>query len=326
MEPRRLGNNIYSHLKWTTILLKATKIEVPFLAKSKVSAYDNKTREDGLVRHSSSHDDDNPEGRAKAGPQISHPNDVSLQMEICKALEIPFEIRKKRMYQSIRSLLQNSNKEKVEEESGVESLLLNKDVIIANPKPNQLVLPDMQTLVLLTKYPRRSKRDESMSIKDDSEIVLGGGSYDNFLPNTRFVLELVPIEEEKCKRFEEGLWIEIQAMGLSKRGGFSYGSSGSGSSGGRGSSSRNGRFGPMPNWSQNSNQQSVASIARDSSQRIGLACRNCGQIRHFIRDYLHFDQSGGQSQRTRLGCYACGQVGHNKRNCPSLHPSGPTMQ
>lgn len=29
---------------------------------------------------------------------------------------------------------------------------------------------------------------------------------------SRFAPELIPTEEEKCRRFEEGLWLDIQAV------------------------------------------------------------------------------------------------------------------
>ncbi|CAL8152261.1 unnamed protein product [Prunus armeniaca] len=50
------------------------------------------------------------------------------------------------------------------------------------------------------------------------------------------------------------------SQGPSKRYGSSSNSAGSGWSGGRGSSSGSGRCGPMPTWSQNSDQQSVVKV------------------------------------------------------------------
>lgn len=96
---------------------------------------------------------------------------------------------------------------------------------------------------------------------------------------SRFAPELIPIEEEKCRHFEKGLWLDIQAVvtattypsmralsagfarrprdafgfrGPSKRGGSNSSSAGSGWFGGHGSRSSSGRSGPRPAWSQHS--------------------------------------------------------------------------
>ncbi|CAL8152230.1 unnamed protein product [Prunus armeniaca] len=160
------------------------------------------------------------------------------------------------------------------------------------------------------------RKTEFLNLKQGSMSVL---EYEHkFNDLSRFAPKLIPNEEGSMsvddlrKEISASLarWRDMSSFGgpsqgPSKRYGSSSNSTGSGWSGGRGSSSGSGRSGPMPTWSQNSDQQSVVITSRDSSWQTSSACHNCGQIGRFMRDCPHLMQSSGPSQRGSTSCFYC---------------------
>ncbi|CAL2255193.1 unnamed protein product [Prunus armeniaca] len=115
------------------------------------------------------------------------------------------------------------------------------------------------------------RKTKFLNLKHGSMPVL---EYEHkFNDISRFAPKLIPNEEGSMSI--DDLRKEIRAssarrtdmssfggpsQGPSKRYGSSSNSAGSGWSGGRGSNSGSGRSGPMPTWSQNSDQQSVVKV------------------------------------------------------------------
>lgn len=175
---------------------------------------------------------------------------------------------------------------------------------------------------------------------------------------SRFAPDMVATEEERCMRFENGLWLDIQgkvtttpystmralaeaadrvertirlSAGRRRRDMSGFGGPSQGPSKRGGSSSSSAGSG----WSggRGSNSSSGRSSSRPVwSQPSGYqpvtssTCFYCGQAGHRKRDCPQRGQQSGPTQRSGVTCFHCGQSGHYRSECPLLTAAGTTGQ
>ncbi|KAI5327427.1 hypothetical protein L3X38_026823 [Prunus dulcis] len=207
--------------------------------------------------------------------------------------------------------------------------------------PAALTWEEFQRVFFDQFYPhsyKNAKKSEFLHLRQGSMSVL---EYEHkFNELSRFAPELVTTEEDKCTRFEEGLWLDIQAVvttntyptmralaqaaarvarkynlgaSIGKRrrdssgfGGHSQGPSKRGRSGS--SSAGSGRSGGRRSSSGSGRSGSRPAWSQHSGQQ---------SVASTARD---------SSQQFNVNCHGCGQTGYLRRDCPQRGQTSGTSQ
>ncbi|CAL9018653.1 unnamed protein product, partial [Prunus brigantina] len=127
---------------------------------------------------------------------------------------------------------------------------------------------------------------------------------------SRFAPELIPTKEEKCRRFEEGLWLDIQAVVIAT----TYSTmraltqavdhvakklSASSARHRRDTTGFGGPSqGPSKRGGSSSSSASSGCMARDPSRQTSSTCHNRGQVGHFKSECPLLSLSGTMRQET----------------------------
>ncbi|KAI5348128.1 hypothetical protein L3X38_001015 [Prunus dulcis] len=144
-----------------------------------------------------------------------------------------------------------------------------------------------------------AKKSEFLHLKQGSMSVL---EYEHkFNELSRFAPELVTTEEDKCTRFEEGLWLDIQAVVTATT---------------------------YP--SMRALTQAADRVARKYSLGAGIVVglEDVGPVQtgHLRRNCPQRGQTSGPSQRSGVTCFHCGQTGHYRSECTLLTVGGSARQ
>ncbi|BBH02493.1 hypothetical protein Prudu_013073 [Prunus dulcis] len=221
--------------------------------------------------------------------------------------------------------------------------------------PAVLTWEEFQRVFFDQFYPhsyKNEKKSEFLHLRQGSMSVL---EYEHkFNELSRFAPELVTTEEDRCTRFEEGLWLDIQAVvtantyptmralaqaadrvarkyslgaGIGRRrrdsSGFGEPSQGPSKRGGSSSNSAGSEWsGGRGSSSGSGRSGSRPAWSQHSGQHIMQPVTVVG--RQDTQEGLPttWADPSGPSRRSGVSCYHCGQTGHYRSECPLLTVGG----